>query len=81
MRNTSFSASVANYAPAKPPEPLQNPSRPRWSGSIPTKPDEFYEIVRAASYLPFGEVFGRKPREGFVNLYQEAVKDVSKAAA
>jgi N6-adenosine-specific RNA methylase IME4 len=45
------------------------------------KPDKFYEIVRAASYPPFGEVFGRKPREGFVNLYQEAAKDVVKAAA
>jgi N6-adenosine-specific RNA methylase IME4 len=45
------------------------------------KPDKLYEIVRAASYPPFGEVFGRKPREGFVNLYQEAVTAVTKAAA
>jgi len=45
------------------------------------KPDKFYEIVRAASYPPFGELFGRKPRDGFVNLYQEAEQDVTKAAA
>jgi N6-adenosine-specific RNA methylase IME4 len=45
------------------------------------KPDRFYEIVRAASYPPFGEVFGRKPRDGFTNLYQEATQDVTKAAA
>jgi len=45
------------------------------------KPDEFYQIVRAASYPPFGEVFGRKPREGFVNLYQVATLNMVKAAA
>jgi hypothetical protein len=37
--------------------------------------------VRAASYPPFGELFGRKPRDGFVNQYQEAEQDVTKAAA
>jgi len=45
------------------------------------KPDKFYEIVRAASYPPFGELFGRKPRDGFTNLYQEAAQDIMKAAA
>lgn len=45
------------------------------------KPDKFYEIVRAASYPPYGELFGRKPRDGFVNLHQEAAQDVTKAAA
>jgi N6-adenosine-specific RNA methylase IME4 len=45
------------------------------------KPNRFYEIVRAASYPPFGELFGRKPRVGFTNLYQEAAKDIIKAAA
>jgi N6-adenosine-specific RNA methylase IME4 len=45
------------------------------------KPPELYEIVRTASYGPYGEVFGRKPRDGFVNLYQEAAQDVAKAAA
>jgi N6-adenosine-specific RNA methylase IME4 len=33
------------------------------------KPDRFYEIVREASYLPAGEAFQRKPRDGFVNLF------------
>jgi N6-adenosine-specific RNA methylase IME4 len=45
------------------------------------KPDKFYEIVRSASFPPFGEVFGRKTRDGFTNLYQEAAQDVTKAAA
>jgi N6-adenosine-specific RNA methylase IME4 len=45
------------------------------------KPDEFYEIVRAASYGPFGELFGRKPRDGFTNLYQETEQGITKAAA
>ena len=33
------------------------------------KPEKFYEIVREASFLPAGEAFQRKPRDGFVNLY------------
>jgi N6-adenosine-specific RNA methylase IME4 len=45
------------------------------------KPDKFYEIVRAASYPPFGELFGRKPRDGFTNLYQETEQGITKAAA
>jgi len=45
------------------------------------KPDEFYEIVRAASFPPFGELFGRKPRDGFTNLYQETEQGITKAAA
>jgi N6-adenosine-specific RNA methylase IME4 len=45
------------------------------------KPDRFYQIVRSASYPPFGELFGRKPRDGFTNLYQEAAQDITKAAA
>jgi N6-adenosine-specific RNA methylase IME4 len=43
------------------------------------KPDEFYQRVRAASYPPFGEVFQRKPRDGFINLYEE--RAVAKKAA
>ena len=35
------------------------------------KPEEFYDLVRAASYLPCGEAFQRQPRDGFVNLYVE----------
>jgi N6-adenosine-specific RNA methylase IME4 len=34
------------------------------------KPDRFYEIVAEASYLPAGEIFQRKPREGFIDCYQ-----------
>jgi N6-adenosine-specific RNA methylase IME4 len=45
------------------------------------KPDEFYEIVRAASYPPFGELFGRKLRDGFVKLHQESVQGITRAAA
>jgi N6-adenosine-specific RNA methylase IME4 len=33
------------------------------------KPEKFYEIVRAASYPPYGEAFQRKARPDFVNLY------------
>jgi N6-adenosine-specific RNA methylase IME4 len=33
------------------------------------KPEAFYQIVRAASYLPAGEAFQRTPRDGFVNLF------------
>ena len=33
------------------------------------KPEAFYDIVRRASYEPFGEAFQRQPREGFKNLY------------
>jgi N6-adenosine-specific RNA methylase IME4 len=34
------------------------------------KPEALYEIIRKASYLPAGEAFQRKPRDGFVNLYE-----------
>jgi N6-adenosine-specific RNA methylase IME4 len=34
------------------------------------KPEQFYDIVRAASYPPFGEAFQRKARPDFVNLYE-----------
>jgi len=50
-------------------------------GEHSAKPDKFYEIVRAASYPPFGEVFQRQPRDGFVNLYQETEQRAAKAAA
>jgi N6-adenosine-specific RNA methylase IME4 len=33
------------------------------------KPEQFYEIVRAASYPPYGEANQRTPRPDFVNLY------------
>lgn len=34
------------------------------------KPEKFYEIVRAASYPPYGEAFQRKARPDFTNLYE-----------
>jgi len=43
------------------------------------KPERFYEIVRAASYLPAGEAFQRKARDGFVNLF--AAKDIEAASS
>ena len=39
------------------------------------KPERFYDIVRNASYLPAGEAFQRKPREGFVNLFRDGHSD------
>jgi hypothetical protein len=33
------------------------------------KPERFYEMVREASYPPYGEAFQRKPRPDFVNLF------------
>jgi hypothetical protein len=36
------------------------------------KPERFYEIVREASYPPYGEAFQRKARPDFVNLFVEA---------
>ena len=35
------------------------------------KPESFYEIVRAASYPPYGEAFQRTPRPDFINLFAE----------
>jgi N6-adenosine-specific RNA methylase IME4 len=35
------------------------------------RPEKFYEIVRAASYPPYGEAFQRKDRPDFVNLFRE----------
>jgi len=36
------------------------------------KPEQFYDIVRAASYPPYGEGNQRKARPDFVNLFAEA---------
>jgi hypothetical protein len=46
-------------------------------GAHSEKPERFYEIVRAASFPPYGEAFQRKARPGFVNLYQQ----ISEAAS
>lgn len=35
------------------------------------KPEEFYSIVRRASYPPYGEVFQRQRRPDFCNLFEE----------
>jgi N6-adenosine-specific RNA methylase IME4 len=35
------------------------------------KPERLYEIVREASYPPYGEAFQRKARPDFVNLFRE----------
>ena len=34
------------------------------------KPQQFYDLVLAASHGPYGEIFQREPRADFVNLYQ-----------
>jgi N6-adenosine-specific RNA methylase IME4 len=46
------------------------------------KPEKFYEIVRAASYPAYGEIFQRAPRPDFQNLYrlQEHVDEVVSTA-
>lgn len=45
------------------------------------KPEKFYEIVRAASYPLYGELFQREPRSDFANLYAlKAIEDGSAAA-
>ena len=36
------------------------------------KPEKFYDIVRAASYPPYGEAFQRQARPDFLNLYADA---------
>jgi N6-adenosine-specific RNA methylase IME4 len=38
-------------------------------GQHSAKPKRFYEIVKAASYSQFGEVFQREPHDGFVQLH------------
>jgi N6-adenosine-specific RNA methylase IME4 len=35
------------------------------------KPEQFYEIVRKASYPPYGELFQREARPDFLNLFQQ----------
>jgi N6-adenosine-specific RNA methylase IME4 len=38
------------------------------------KPECFYDIVRAASYPPYGEGNQRNPRPDFTNLFQEVAE-------
>jgi N6-adenosine-specific RNA methylase IME4 len=39
-------------------------------GAHSEKPEMFYELVRKASYPPYGEAFQRKARDGFTNLFE-----------
>jgi N6-adenosine-specific RNA methylase IME4 len=41
------------------------------------KPECFYDIVRAASYPPYGEGNQREPRADFANLFEEAMEAVA----
>jgi hypothetical protein len=43
------------------------------------KPEAFYDIVRAASYPPYGEANQREPRPDFVNLF-ESIGDAAPPA-
>jgi len=38
------------------------------------KPEKFYEIVRAASYPPYGEGNQREPRADFANLFEQVTE-------
>lgn len=41
------------------------------------KPETFYELVRRASYPPYGEAFQRKARPDFVNLYERVTTEAA----
>jgi N6-adenosine-specific RNA methylase IME4 len=43
------------------------------------KPERFYEIVRAASFPPYGEAFQRTPRPDFENLFSATAESYSAA--
>ena len=45
-----------------------------------TKPDGFYDMVRALSFGPYGEAFQRTPRSDFVNLFEQAPATLGVAA-
>jgi N6-adenosine-specific RNA methylase IME4 len=45
------------------------------------KPERFYEIVRAASYPPYGEGNQREPRPDFTNLFVSSDADAATEAA
>jgi N6-adenosine-specific RNA methylase IME4 len=45
------------------------------------KPEKFYDIVRAASYPPYGEINQRKARADFTNLFVEAEQQYAEEAA
>ncbi len=39
------------------------------------KPEEFYDLVRAASHEPYGEIFQREARSDFANVFGQNVLD------
>lgn len=49
-------------------------------GEHSAKPDSFYDLVRAASYPPYGEAFQRQARPGFTNLYAPIAAPLMEAA-
>jgi N6-adenosine-specific RNA methylase IME4 len=49
-------------------------------GKHSAKPERFYEIVRAASYPPYGEAFQRQARTGFANLFATCLEAPEEAA-
>jgi len=44
------------------------------------KPEEFYDIVRAASYPPYGEVFQRTERSDFANVFRSGQQMANEGA-
>jgi N6-adenosine-specific RNA methylase IME4 len=42
------------------------------------KPECFYDIVRAASYPPYGEGNQREPRPDFINLFEEIEREIAR---
>lgn len=51
-------------------------------GAHSEKPEKLYDIVRAASYPPYGEAFQRKARPDFVNLFRETeIADADRSRA
>lgn len=60
---------------------LSIPTHHRWPvGRNSEKPEGFYELVRAASYGPYGEAFQRLARPDFVNLYESLAAPLLEAA-
>ena len=41
------------------------------------KPEQAYDIVRAASYPPYGEIFQREPRPDFINLFKSRKREAA----
>lgn len=55
---------------------MSTPTHHGWptpAGPESTKPDGFYDMVRALSFGPYGEAFQRTARPDFVGLYEPAI--------